>query len=201
MSENLSILIPAAGASTRLGQAKQVIQFKGSTLLQRAVDCANAVDAIELIVVTGAHQEIITNSVTDASVQWLYNPDWQQGMGTSIAAGVSALDSASDGVLIFLCDQWALKADDLQLMVDSWHSDPGRIVTAISGGQTMPPVIFPSRWYQQLKQLSGEQGARYIIRQHPSMLTTVEMDNASFDLDTREQLRALQQVNQGGDQS
>lgn len=186
----LSVLIPAAGSSERLGRAKQLVKYKGRTLLQNAVEIASSLSPLEIIVVTGAHAKAVKDSLPDASVKWVDNQQWSAGMGGSIAAGATMIEPASNGLMILLCDQWRLQADDLEILADAWHTDPGRIVVSEADGQQMPPVIFPSSFFDQLRDLQGQQGARKLIKKHRELTLSLPVDNARFDLDTLAQLES-----------
>ena len=184
----LSILIPAAGASMRLGQAKQLVRFKSGTLIQNAVNIAQSVSPLETIVVTGANAEAVKNAVQQTTVRWIHNPHWSAGMGSSIAAGTTGISANSIGVMILLCDQWRLQASDLQAMAETWRINPEGIVVAQAGGQCMPPVILPSRFFKQLGRLEGDQGARQLITARPDLVTAIAMESAAIDLDTPKHL-------------
>jgi len=188
---SLSILIPAAGASKRLGQAKQLVQYKGRSLLQNAVELAASLSPLEIIVVTGAHAELIKESLDDDAVKWVDNPCWSEGMGGSIAIGARAVNPVSDGLMILLCDQWRLETRDLQRLAQTWQSDPNRIVVAEAEGHYMPPVIFPSDCFEHLQALQGQKGARSLFKAFPERITAIFMQNAAFDLDTQAQLDKL----------
>lgn len=159
--------------------------------MQHAINTAKSLAPNELIIITGAHENTVRNTIKDPTPRWVHNPDWQQGMGSSIAAGASAANRQSDGLLILLCDQWRVEAADLQKLMNTWQSDRTRIVTASTGGQNMPPVIFPSSLFEEIKKLSGDRGARGLIKDHPELVTPVTMDNAVFDLDTEVHLEDL----------
>jgi molybdenum cofactor cytidylyltransferase len=184
----LSVLIPAAGASTRLGQAKQLVRIKSGTLIQNAVDIAQSVSPLEIIVVTGANAEAVKDAVQQTTVRWVHNPHWSAGMGSSIAAGINSINPNSHGVMILLCDQWQLQASDLQAMADRWRINPERIVVAQAGSQYMPPVIFPPVFFEQLGKLEGDQGANKLITAHPDLVTAMAMESAAIDLDTPKHL-------------
>lgn len=188
----LSVLIPAAGASERLGQSKQLVQYKGRSLIQNAILAAHSLSPHELIVVTGANAEAIREAVQQPWVRWIDNPDWSTGMGGSIALGAASISPKSNGLMIILCDQWRINAQDLRVLADTWLSDPERIVVAQAQGHYMPPVIFPSSCFNQLQKLEGNQGARGLLQAHAGLLTAVEMKNAAFDLDTQAQLDNLE---------
>ena len=187
----LSILIPAAGASRRLGRAKQLVRYKGGTLIQNAVDLALSIDPLEVIVVTGADERSVKNAVRKSQVRCVHNAHWRDGMGSSIATGAAVTSSESSGVMILLCDQWRLQTADLQLLITTWQQDSKRIICAHADSQNMPPVIFPAGLFGKLKALGSDSGARRILKDHPELLTWVEIENAQFDLDRQSQLKQL----------
>lgn len=187
----LSILILAAGASERLGQAKQLLKIKGTPLIQIAVNTAFSLSPREIIVVTGANAEIVKDAVLQSPVHWIHNPDWSTGMGGSIAQGASAINPESAGLMILLCDQWRIQVSDLQALANTWQSDPERIVCAKAEGINMPPVIFPASCFNQLRELKGNRGARSLLLSHAELLTAVPVKNATSDLDTQSQLDKL----------
>jgi molybdenum cofactor cytidylyltransferase len=187
----LSILIPAAGASKRLGQTKQLVRYKSVTLIQNAVNIASSINPCEVIVITGHKASSVKNAVDQTPVHWVHNSNWSDGMGSSIAAGAAVVSHASCAVMILLCDQWRLETSDLRLMAETWQSNPERIICARANEQNMPPVIFPIDFLSQLQALEGENGARDILGDKPEMLIPVPLKNALFDLDTTAGLSRL----------
>jgi molybdenum cofactor cytidylyltransferase len=190
----LSILIPAAGASTRLGQTKQLVNYKGKSLIQNTVNTAAALNPKEIIVVTGANEIAVKYAGQHSLVRYIQNPQWHQGMGRSIAVGTSALNPKSKGVLILLCDQWRVQAQDLEVLADRWQSNEEQIVCANAEGINMPPVIFPLSCFDLLKNMDGDQGARCLLAARPELLNSVLIKNAVFDLDTTAQLDELRKL-------
>ena len=191
----LSVLIPAAGASQRLGQAKQLVRLKTRTLIQNSVETANSTTPREIIVVTGANAKAVQEAVKHPPLRWVHNSNWSAGMGGSVAAGVKAIDPKSTAVMILLSDQWRLETSDLRLIAETWQKNPERIVCAQAEGQNMPPVVFPSSCFSRLRALEGESGARNLLKEHSDMLTPVALENAIFDLDTQAQLRHMNSAN------
>ena len=189
---SLSVLIPAAGASKRLGQAKQLVKHKGTTLIQNAVNTAFSLNPREIIVVTGANAKAVKNAVLQPPVNWIHNPNWPDGMGGSIALGAMALSPESTGLMVLLCDQWKIQVSDLQLLAQTWQSDPERIVCASAEGINMPPVIFPLSCFNELEELRGGKGARTIIDNNSFLLDSIRIENAVIDLDTLAQLKNLE---------
>lgn len=187
----LSILIPAAGASRRLGRAKQLVRYKGGALIQNTVNIAHSIGPREVIVVTGADELPVKEAVRKGQVRWVHNANWRDGMGSSIATGAAIINPESSGVLILLCDQWRLHTADLHLLVATWQHDPKRIVCAHVDSQNMPPVIFPAGLFGDLQALGSDSGARQILKDHPELITPVEIKNAQFDLDRQSDLNQL----------
>ena len=194
---SLSVLIPAAGASTRLGQVKQLVQFNGDSLISNAVSTAYSVAPREIIVVTGAHSNAVRNAVQHPSVRWIDNPHWSTGLAGSIAVGSAAISPVSTGLMILLCDQWCINTQDIEKLVNTWQSAPERIVVAQANGRYMPPAIFPSSFFTDLQELKGDQGARSLFKAHPDLVSAVPMKNASFDLDTPAHLELLKRSELG----
>lgn len=187
----LSILIPAAGVSKRLGQPKQLLRYRKKTLIQNAVETAYSITPREVIVVTGANAEAVKNTLQTVPVRWIHNPDWSTGMGGSIATGTVVICPESTGVMVLLCDQWRLRTSDLQNLAEKWQSDPKCIVCAEADGQLMPPVIFPASCFGSLQALYGDRGARSVLEEHPELLVAVPLKNAAYDVDTPTQLSQL----------
>ena len=187
----LSILIPAAGASGRLGQAKQLVKYKGKSLIQNEVDTAYSLAPHEIIVVTGANAAEIKGAVQHPPVRWLHNQQWSTGMGGSIALGAASIDPQSAGVMILLCDQWRIQTLDLKALAEIWQSGTEYIVCASANGVRMPPVIFPASCFNQLRALDGDEGARSLLTSRAGLVKTVLLENAAFDLNTQAQLDGL----------
>ena len=187
----ISILIPAAGGSQRLGRAKQLVSHQGRTLIRRAVDIAESLAPLEIIVVTGSSAEAVSKEIKQTAAECIHNPDWSNGMGCSIAIGAQAINPASQGLMVLLCDQWRVQKTDLQSMLDLWLDDPSRIVCAEYGGHIGPPVIFPGSCFAAINDLQGSRGAQSVLEANPKLVRRVAMDNAAFDLDTPAQLDEL----------
>jgi len=124
------------------------------------------------------------------------NEKWQQGMSTSIAAGVKVLSDHIDGVMILLVDQWQLNIGHIESLKDQWMKIPENIIVASRYyGENLrqgPPVIFPKKFFPQLIELTGEQGAKPILIKYHESIKSIEMSDAFIDLDTPEQLTVLQ---------
>lgn len=176
-------LVLAAGGSQRLGQPKQLLQVDNETLLHRA--CRQAlVVCDEVTVVLGAAAAEIGQTISDLPLGRLINPDWQSGMASSIRAGITALPVTADGVLILPCDQPALTATDLQRLAASWRVQSDRVVAAAYDGIQGVPVIWPRDRFADLLGLSGDHGARELLKADAAQVVSVDMPAAALDVDT-----------------
>ena len=186
----VSGLLLAAGASRRYGGAKLLETLDGLALVRRAA--LTALDAgLDLIVVTGAEAALMTAQIDDLPLQCVHNAQWAQGMGSSIACGVRALQQRvlpPDAVLIQLADQVLVTATHLRALAAQHLVNPDRIIVADHGSTLGPPCLFPHDCFFALSQLDGDSGARRVIEQHPSRLLRVPMPAAAFDIDTPDDL-------------
>lgn len=198
-ADKLACVLIAAGNSSRLGQSKQLVELENQTLLNRAIKLAHSATQ-EIHLVLGSDALTHRQSLNDSSLEVLENRDWQIGMGSSIAAGVSSLSDDVDGVLILLCDQWQLNAEDIKQLKDIWFQSPHKFVCSQYREQRTgekvfgAPAIFPRQYFDKLKTLR-ETGARKILNKYPRDRLSVEIPNAGIDLDTIEDLNRMKQYN------
>ena len=108
----------------------------------------------------GAFREEIEPRIAGRALVIAANPQWRDGMGTSLAAGVARLPAHCDGVLVLLCDQPRVSEEALRTLVQPWRAQPDRIVAAAYDGVVGVPAIFPRRCFAALAALRGERGAR-----------------------------------------
>jgi molybdenum cofactor cytidylyltransferase len=182
-------VVLAAGASRRLGRAKQLVTLKGQSLLARTIGAACDAGVEPIVVVLGAAAGEIRDALPPLPVQVhsVVNECWSEGMGTSIACGVRqlvALDASLDAALILVCDQPALDATVLRTFLHAAVVDRASIHLADYGSERGPPVIFPSAFFDELLALRGDSGAREIHRRHADAVHTVAFPGGAVDVDT-----------------
>jgi len=183
-------VILAAGASTRLGEPKQLITIHGETLLARSIRIAQESGVDQVFAVLGANLEQLRPQAHIAPI--IENPLWQQGMATSVRAGVSAA-SAFDAILLLTCDQPAVTPFHLaQLLVASGEGK--HIAASTYAERTGIPAIFPQKYFSDLLALEGDQGARNLLREHQHEVVKVVLENGELDLDTPESLQAIRRI-------
>jgi molybdenum cofactor cytidylyltransferase len=194
MSEKLAIIILAAGNSSRLGQAKQLVTLNGESLLSRQCKMAKTLSE-NVSCVFGYQAQKMVDEITGLGIKSVINDDWQSGLSSSIAIGVSAIDDDIDAVMLILVDQWQLSHKHYQDIYQYWKNNPLNIISAaesIKGlNVTTPPVIFPAHCFSQLKELNQGNGAKSVIKKYQNQLLCLLMPEAFVDLDTPEQLEML----------
>jgi CTP:molybdopterin cytidylyltransferase MocA len=184
----LAVLIPAAGASTRLGRPKQLLEIDGEALVRRTARLALSLQPNPLIVVTGAESDRVKRTLADLPLTTVYNPVWRDGLGGSIAAGARAIDTRPDAVMVLLCDQWRVDAGDVERLCAEWLQHTAHIVASRWDDRHGPPVLFPGALLPALGELQGDAGARHLLEADPERCRFVEVQNAAYDLDTPEDL-------------
>lgn len=178
---NCAAVILAAGASTRLGQPKQLIEYRGETLISRAQRLAYEAGAGPIFVVTGAVEDLPTH----ANATLIHNAEWQTGMASSVRAGVDALGKEIDAVLLLTCDQPAITADHLRALILS-TAETQAISASAYAHRIGVPAVFPRRFFEQLKTLTGDEGARKLLQSDDVL--TFALPGGEFDIDTPQDL-------------
>lgn len=196
-SENgLYAIVLAAGASTRFGSAKQLVRVAGRPLLHTTVSRAVEVTGSATFVVLGARATELAPLLSHTPASILINRHWREGIGSSIRCGVSRLPAACNAVMLVLADQAAVTAEDLQRLAAAWRRQPEYVIAALYAGGMGVPAIFPRSLFSDLHQLRGDIGARKLLQRNPDRVVRVPMESAALDIDTPEDLLALDTAQQ-----
>lgn len=182
-------ILLAAGASTRLGYAKQLIEVDGEPLLRRAARALLATSPLELIVVLGHEAERMRDALAGLSLRAIVAPDHAEGLSASLRAGIAALDARCAGALIALTDQPALDAVHLVALRDAWRRAPDRAVASAYANVLGVPALLPRAWFAQIANLRGDTGARELLRAHAHDVIAIAAPALEHDLDTPADLR------------
>ena len=186
------VLVLAAGAARRFGSPKQLARLGGEPLLQRAVTRATEVAGHAVTVVLGAHAADIAPMLRNSPASVVVNRQWEEGLGSSVRAGIASLAGSTEAVLITLADQVAVTGFDLKRLIAAWRQQPDWIVAASYSGQTGVPAIFPSQHFGALTGLRGDTGARQVLHRLADRCVRVPMPAAAIDIDTPEDLQRLE---------
>ena len=184
-------LVLAAGGSSRLGTPKQFLRIRGRRLLSRAIDSAEAVTPGRVVVVIGADAHRVRSLIRrhHPDTRSVDNPGWARGMAGSLQAGLAALPARAAAALLLLSDQPAVGEASLRRLVRAWRRRPGKAAAAAYLDVAGVPAILPKALWREARRLSGDTGARNLLRAGRSTVTLVDMPEAAWDIDTREDLR------------
>jgi molybdenum cofactor cytidylyltransferase len=185
---NPGIIILAAGSSSRLGRPKQLLPWKGSTLINHITREALQAPLQPIIIVTGAFAKEVNAALEGEPVVIAHNPQWSQGMASSIVKGISTLLTMTpgiDAVVIAVCDQPFLSAEILRSLADSQQPDHP-IVACTYENTIATPALFHRSLFRELLMLNGDTGAKKIIREHRDKVTTIPFPMGHLDIDTIE---------------
>lgn len=187
-------VILAAGFSRRLGRPKQLLDIDGKPLLQWAIDAALSADLGEVLVVLGEAAPAILPKITLGSARVVVNERAIDGQSSSIVKAIQAANPERSGTLLMLGDQPGVTTDDLNLVVAAFDARPDSIAMISWQGDPRSPVVFGRAFDDELVALTGDTGARHLIRKHWSHVRLVEVDRAvPLDIDTEDDyLRFLQ---------
>jgi CTP:molybdopterin cytidylyltransferase MocA len=191
MSRRVAALVLAAGASERLGQPKQLVQYQGERLMDRAIRLAHEAGASPVFVVLGADYEkfldVLQSNPYEPRI--LINKAWKRGMSTSIALGAAAAERVdADDLLVLTCDQVTVTAEHLRLLMEAPHRE--HVVASHYYERRGIPALFPEFSFHALQELTGDTGARELLQD--DAVLTVPLYGGEFDVDTPEDLERLQ---------
>lgn len=178
-----ALVLLAAGASRRLGEPKQLLRLDGETLVHRAARLGLATAPAQALLVLGAQAEATWAAVDGLDLQRVDCPDWDEGLGASLCAGLAAVSAGCDGALVLLCDQPALDAVHLQSLVASWRQDPTRAAASAYAGVLGVPALLPRAWFEPLFRNHGDRGARDLLRERAGDVKAIPAPALSADID------------------
>lgn len=187
------LILLAAGNSSRLGKAKQLLEFRGKTLIQRAIDTASESTVDSIVVVLGANHRDIKKGFLSDSVHVVYNTEWEKGMASSIQAGLGYLldKKKIDQVILMLCDQPFVNAELLDSLIRK-KEESGKGSVACSYVDTIGvPVLFDQKYFPEMMSLHGTEGAKKLLVKHRDNVVLVDFPLGAVDVDTMEDYSRL----------
>jgi molybdenum cofactor cytidylyltransferase len=193
-THRVAALVLAAGRGTRMGGPNKLLEkIGGKPIVRRAVEAAVASKAAPVIVVTGHQADAVEAALKGLKVKFVRNPEFAEGLSTSLKAGLAALPPEIDGAVVALGDMPEVSAPLIDKLIDA--IDPGRgslIAVPMREGRRGNPVVWSRRFFDDLAKLDGDTGAKHLIAQHGEAVVEVPVaDDAAFrDIDTPEALQA-----------
>ena len=193
---NVAALVLAAGRSTRMGGPNKLLaEIGGKPLVRIAAEAALASKARSVTVVTGHERERVEAALAGLPVRFAHNPDYAQGLSTSVKAGIAALPAEADGVIVCLGDMPQIDAPILDRLIAAFDPEKGALVVVPTiEGKRGNPVVWSRRFFPELATLEGDVGARHVIASYPEAVSEVPLTGpaALTDVDTPEALAAVQ---------
>jgi molybdenum cofactor cytidylyltransferase len=187
-------VILAAGAATRMGRIKQLLPYRGRTLVEHAIHQARFAGFAPVVVVLGAQAEAVGEAVRRTSAESVVNENWESGMGSSIVAGVARMLELApkvEGIAVLLADQPYISAGHLAGMSRVFDSRTEPILAASYAGTLGVPALFRNTMFAKLQKLKPDAGARSLLRQEDSRVYGFELPEAATDVDTPEEFANL----------
>ena len=188
----LCAIVLAAGGSSRYGQCKQLIEIDGSSLVRHAVSKLSSLFSHDRInVVVGANSRAVAQAISDLPVTIIHNEYWQNGLASSLKAGINSIGPGCPAVMITLCDQVLVAENHLRQLLGLWIDDPSMIIASNYADTLGTPAVIPAEFYPQLLALEGDAGAKSILKNNAGRVTTAPVPEAEFDLDVPADLEKL----------
>ncbi|HEU4414535.1 MAG TPA: NTP transferase domain-containing protein, partial [Candidatus Angelobacter sp.] len=192
-SSGVSAIVLAAGMSRRMGTPKQLLQIGGKPLLQVSLENVRASGVDEIILVLGFAADRITKEIPLPGIKVVRNEEFEQGMGTSLRAGLAAVDPKARAALIVLADQPLVRATTLDRLIDFHSESGGQIIIPTYRGFRGNPVLLDRSVFPELRELSGDVGCRAIFGSHTENIRKLPVDDIGIlqDLDSVDDYQKL----------
>ncbi len=192
--KNIAIVILAAGASSRMGQAKQLLPWQDTTLLGNAIRNAKASHTNSVTVVLGANAEAIRNEISESQIAIVENLGWASGLGSSIACGTNFLirkKNKPNGILVMLADQPLIDAAYLNAMMAAFNPQQEMIIATAYQDRAGVPALFSKDYYKKLTKLDDDFGAKKIIDGDKKKVSILDLGQITVDIDTKSDYKKL----------
>jgi molybdenum cofactor cytidylyltransferase len=185
----IGAVVLAAGGSRRLGEPKQLLTYKGQTLVRRTAAAALAVCS-PVVVVVGHDRERISASLCALPLTIVPNESWESGIGSSLRCGLAALTTC-DAVAVLVCDQPMVDADVIRCLVHEKTQTGKPIAASAYSGSLGVPAVFERRFFAALQRLPDNEGAKSLISGHRDEVAPVDFAGGAIDIDRPVDLKLL----------
>ncbi len=191
----IEVMIMAAGASRRLGQPKQLLEYKSDTLIRRISKEALKAKVGNITVVTGYDHENMKKEISDLEVNAFYNEEWKEGLGASIRNGIKHIlnkQPQTNAILLSMVDQPFVDAAHLKKLADTYDPSRPMIIASAYSGTFGVPVLFDSFYFDALKGLKNEEGGKIIFANYIKDIVEIPFIEGAIDIDEKKDLKALE---------
>jgi molybdenum cofactor cytidylyltransferase len=190
-SEGIAGIILAAGASTRFGKPKQLLDYKGETFIRTIAKTALAVKLFPVVVVIGAVSDPITKVIGDLEVEVVHNKDWEAGQSTSLKVGVNIIQGRCSAAIFLMSDMPQVTPELLNRMKNIYVQEHVPVIVPMVNGQRTNPVLFSEVCFNDLLSIQGDQGGRAIFDRYPIRWLDVDDPRLLIDVDDGDSYKRL----------
>jgi molybdenum cofactor cytidylyltransferase len=193
-STNTAIIILAAGSSSRLGRPKQLLSYQHKSLLDNTIEEAKKATDGAVLVILGGNHALIEKNITRSAISIVYNPDWEEGMSSSIRLGLAVLKNENaelKNVILTVCDQPFITAEVFGGLIQEAEASGKGIVASSYGGTLGTPVWFDQLYFNELSLLKGTEGAKKVVKKFAAQVASVTFEKGEIDIDTPEDYNRL----------
>jgi molybdenum cofactor cytidylyltransferase len=189
--KNIAVLILAAGKSSRMNSIKQLEKINNKTLLNITLEKVKNIFSENIFCVLGANYDIIIKESITENIEFIDNPNFEDGLSSSIIAGINYFKKKKlnfDGIFILLADQPGIEVTYLDKMINLFKENNGTIIASNYGKKIGVPVIFPKKYFTDLLLIKGDKGAKDFINDKRNKIICPKIKTNFFDIDTKEDL-------------
>ena len=200
----MGAVVLAAGRSTRMGEAKQLLPLGESTVLTQTLDNVRGARVSEIVLVLGSSAQTIREKLprhVTEGLKVMVNEAYEQGMASSLRVGLSALDPQARAALVVLADQPFIRPDTFDRIIDQYRSTNGQIVIPVYRGFRGNPVVLDRSVFTEVMALEGDTGCRAIFGSYSDGIVKVEVDDVGIllDIDSKDEYERLRGFGQRED--
>jgi len=193
-------IILAAGMSTRFGRLKQLLEIGGSTILSMVIDATLRSDLDKVVLVLGHEADVITASLGErllnTRILTAVNHRYREGMSTSLQRGLMEIRDEFPSIMVLMGDQPLLGHEVINLVLEKFRSTDKDICVPVYRGTRGLPICFTERFYNDIHAVKGDRGAREVIKNNPSDVCNIEMEDPDpfMDIDEEADLERLKSL-------
>jgi molybdenum cofactor cytidylyltransferase len=179
-----------------MGRPKQLLPFRGSTVIECIVDSALKTSLSKVVVVLGHRADELRPLLEKRDVTVVINPEYKRGQSSSIQVGLDAVRQDVDAVLFLLGDQPLITPETIDCLISAYASSSGPIVMPLFNGKRGNPVLFDRQTFERIDALKGDTGARVLFQEYAEQIVEVPFHDPSvrFDIDTEQDYLLLKKM-------
>ena len=189
-SGTIAAVVLAGGASKRMGETNKLLaEVNGAPMVCWAVQTAVQSDATEVVVVTGHEADLVREAVSgfeqDLAVRFVHNPDYPEGLSTSLKAGIGAVSENVSGAVVMLGDMPHVSAQTVNALIERFHAKSDNpICQPTFEGRPGNPILWPREFFSEILDIRGDTGARQLMQQYSEQVLRVDVDDGGILADT-----------------